>query len=229
MGCNVTLYGSRKLDIGLELLLSCSYSELSIRFSRFLRWSNSIKCLTFPLTRFLSPARKIHQLVTQLSLAINTSKVIRTSLLAVLSTLRIAHAQDLHLLSPRNPFYGGFALPGDASSSAVNGCPSGLLTCSNTVYTFCCPNYTFCGPYQPGAYCCPTADDCGSVLNAASTCADPAWTLYEDAFIWCCKNETVGLALGDGECQPKALTYSTGEYAKTVRLLYLISSAFTCR
>jgi hypothetical protein len=62
------------------------------------------------------------------------------------------------LLQARNPYYGGFALPGTPEDGATNGCPSGTLTCSNQVFTFCCPNYTFCGPYQLGPYCCPTCE-----------------------------------------------------------------------
>jgi len=120
------------------------------------------------------------------------------------------------VLQARNPYYGGYALPGTPDDGAVNGCPSGTLTCSNEVFTFCCPNYTFCGPYQLGAYCCPTSEDCGSVLNAGATCADPSWTLYEDAFEWCCAPGSVGLALGDGHCEPASMTYSSAEYANTV-------------
>lgn len=60
------------------------------------------------------------------------------------------------------------------------------------------------------------AEDCGSIVNAGYTCADPSWTLYEDAFLWCCAPGTVGLALGDGHCEPASLTYSSGEYATTV-------------
>ena len=62
------------------------------------------------------------------------------------------------LLQARNPYYGGFALPGTPEDGATNGCPSGTLTCSNQVFTFCCPNFTFCGPYQLGPYCCPTCE-----------------------------------------------------------------------
>lgn len=60
------------------------------------------------------------------------------------------------------------------------------------------------------------AEDCGSIVNAGYTCADPSWTLYEDAFLWCCAPGKVGLALGDGHCEPASLTYSSGEYATTV-------------
>lgn len=60
------------------------------------------------------------------------------------------------------------------------------------------------------------AEDCGSIVNAGYTCADPSWTLYEDAFLWCCAPGKVGLALGDGHCEPASLTYSLGEYATTV-------------
>jgi hypothetical protein len=72
------------------------------------------------------------------------------------------------------------------------------------------------------------ADDCGTVVNAGITCADPSWTLYQDAFDWCCAPGFVGLALGDGHCEPASLTY-TGNYASTVssqpsRLLVLKSS-----
>jgi hypothetical protein len=72
------------------------------------------------------------------------------------------------------------------------------------------------------------ADDCGTVVNAGLTCADPTWTLYQDAFDWCCAPGFVGLALGDGHCEPASLTY-TGNYASTVssqssRLLVLKSS-----
>lgn len=141
-------------------------------------------------------------------------KMLRTILLSLLSIVPTITSQNL--LSPRNPYYGGYALPGTPADGAVNGCRSETLTCSNKVFTFCCPNFTFCGPYQLGPYCCPTNVDCGSLLGAGYTCADPSWTLYEDAFIWCCKNDTVGLALGDGECQPKALSYSSAEYARIV-------------
>ncbi|KAN0095164.1 hypothetical protein V8E51_015875 [Hyaloscypha variabilis] len=120
------------------------------------------------------------------------------------------------LLQARNPYYGGYALPGTPEDGAVHGCPSDTLTCSNEVFTFCCPDFTFCGPYQLGPYCCPTSDDCGSIVEAGNTCADPSWTLYEDAFLWCCAPGTVGLALGDGHCEPASLTYSSGEYANTV-------------
>jgi len=72
------------------------------------------------------------------------------------------------------------------------------------------------------------ADDCGTVVNAGLTCADPSWTLYQDAFDWCCAPGFVGLALGDGHCEPASLTY-TGNYASTVssqpsRLVVLKSS-----
>jgi hypothetical protein len=32
------------------------------------------------------------------------------------------------------------------------------LTCSDKdhILVSCCPEFTFCGPYQLGAYCCPT-------------------------------------------------------------------------
>ena len=60
------------------------------------------------------------------------------------------------------------------------------------------------------------AEDCGSIVNAGYTCADPSWTMYEDAFVWCCAPGTVGLALGDGHCEPASLTYSSGDYATTV-------------
>jgi hypothetical protein len=72
------------------------------------------------------------------------------------------------------------------------------------------------------------ADDCGTVVNAGLTCADPSWTLYQDAFDWCCAPGFVGLTLGDGHCEPASLTY-TGNYASTVssqpsRLVVLKSS-----
>jgi hypothetical protein len=63
------------------------------------------------------------------------------------------------------------------------------------------------------------AEDCGSIVDAGYTCADPSWTMYEDAFVWCCAPGTVGLALGDGHCEPASLTYSSGEYATTVSSL----------
>ncbi|CZR61192.1 uncharacterized protein PAC_11088 [Phialocephala subalpina] len=137
----------------------------------------------------------------------------QTLLIALLSSSKVTADA---IIEARNPYYGGFALPGTAADGAVHGCPSGTLTCSNEVFTFCCPNFTFCGPFQEGPYCCPTSDDCGSILGAGLTCADPSWTLYQDAFDWCCTNDTVGLALADGECQPASMTYSSAEYANTV-------------
>ncbi|KAH8748559.1 hypothetical protein F5882DRAFT_525370 [Hyaloscypha sp. PMI_1271] len=132
---------------------------------------------------------------------------------AVFLAFATTNAQGV--LQARNPYYGGFALPGTPEDGAVHGCPTGTLTCSNQVFTFCCPNFTFCGPFQLGPYCCPTSDDCGTVVNAGLTCADPSWTLYQDAFDWCCAPGFVGLALGDGHCEPASLTY-TGNYASTV-------------
>jgi len=69
------------------------------------------------------------------------------------------------LLQARNPYYGGFALPGTPEDGAVHGCPSGTLTCSNQVFTFCCPNFTFCGPFQLGPYCCPTCKSCAAPFD----------------------------------------------------------------
>jgi hypothetical protein len=69
------------------------------------------------------------------------------------------------------------------------------------------------------------ADDCGDAVNAGDTCADPSWTLYEDAFEWCCVPDKVGIALSDGECKPKEGTYSY--YATTVRPpKYLLSLSY---
>jgi hypothetical protein len=39
------------------------------------------------------------------------------------------------------------------------------LTCSNQVFTFCCPNFTFCGPFQLGPYCCPTCKSCAAPFD----------------------------------------------------------------
>lgn len=91
----------------------------------------------------------------------DNSKVTMLNLsgLRLLSVTFFAFTTNAHgLLQARNPYYGGFALPGTPEDGAVNGCPSGTLTCSNQVFTFCCPNFTFCGPYQLGAYCCPTCE-----------------------------------------------------------------------
>jgi hypothetical protein len=73
------------------------------------------------------------------------------------------------LLQARNPYYGGYALPGTPEDGAVNGCPSGTLTCSNEVFTFCCPNFTFCGPYGLGPYCCPTCESLSSPIPLSSS------------------------------------------------------------
>lgn len=55
-----------------------------------------------------------------------------------------------------SPYYGGFALSLLEGDGQIGICPSGTLTCSNQIFTFCCPDFTFCGPFQAGAYCCPT-------------------------------------------------------------------------
>jgi len=49
------------------------------------------------------------------------------------------------LLQARNPCYGGFALPRTPDDGAVNGCPPKLLPAAKKVFSFCSPNYTFCG------------------------------------------------------------------------------------
>jgi hypothetical protein len=46
------------------------------------------------------------------------------------------------------------------------------------------------------------------VVNAGPTCADPSWTLHEDAFIWCCEKDKTGVAEGDGDCLPNTISYS---------------------
>jgi hypothetical protein len=58
------------------------------------------------------------------------------------------------------------------------------------------------------------AEDCGAVVGDAPTCADPSWTLYMDAYAFCCQSGEVGI---QGEqCQPKSLTFSAALYAATV-------------
>jgi hypothetical protein len=58
------------------------------------------------------------------------------------------------------------------------------------------------------------AEDCGAVVVDAPTCADPSWTLYMDAYAFCCQSGDVGI---QGEqCQPKPLTFSAALYAATV-------------
>jgi hypothetical protein len=61
------------------------------------------------------------------------------------------------------------------------------------------------------------AEDCGAVVGDAPTCADPSWTLFMDAYAFCCQSGDVGI---QGEqCQPKSLTFSAALYAATVGLL----------
>jgi hypothetical protein len=73
--------------------------------------------------------------------------------------LTLVSVRGQGLLELRNPYYGGYALPGSVDSGAVNGCPANTLTCGdpdNNDLQFCCPEFTFCGPTQLGGYCCPT-------------------------------------------------------------------------
>jgi hypothetical protein len=61
-----------------------------------------------------------------------------------------------------------------------------------------------------------TAVDCGPTVADAPTCADPSWTLYMDAYAFCCAGDTVGIE--GNQCQPKSLTFSSALYAATVRI-----------
>jgi hypothetical protein len=58
------------------------------------------------------------------------------------------------------------------------------------------------------------AEDCGSLVGDQPTCADPSWTLYYDAYAFCCTSDQVGIQ--GNQCQPKSLTFSEGLYAATV-------------
>jgi hypothetical protein len=63
------------------------------------------------------------------------------------------------------------------------------------------------------------AEDCGALVGDQPTCADPSWTLYYDAYAFCCTGNQVGIQGGE-QCQPKSLTFSEGLYAATVSIFF---------
>jgi len=119
---------------------------------------------------------------------------------------RGAQLEPVSLLKKRdNPYYGGFALV-----QGVVSCPAGTETCATG---FCCPLGTYCSQDSNQPYCCPTSEDCESQVVDLPTCADPTWSMFLDAYYYCCPTDDVGIVFG--QCQSKALTFSSNQYAQT--------------
>jgi len=132
--------------------------------------------------------------------------IVATSLLAIaVATEAPAELAPVQQLQKRNPYYGGYGLRQGSAN-----CPKDTQTCDSG---FCCPANTWCSENIGGPYCCPTSEDCGAAVGDGPTCADPSWTLYNDAYAFCCLNNQVGI---QGEqCQPTSLTFSATLYAAT--------------